>query len=59
MFGLGVEGEWTVNTSTWNGAPSLHNTFDGQYVGMFGTVNFNNLFAGYSGQPRVFEVEEG
>lgn len=57
VFGLGVEGEWTVNTSTWNGAPSLHNTFDGQYVGMFGTVNFNNLFAGYSGQPRVFEVE--
>lgn len=57
VFGLGVEGEAGVNTSTWNRSQSLHNVFDNSYVGVFGTVNFNNLFAGYAGQPRVFEVE--
>ncbi len=57
IFGLGVEGEWAINTSHWNGAPSTHNVFDASYVGAFGTINFNNLFAGYAGQPRLFEVE--
>ncbi|MDE6282910.1 MAG: OmpA family protein [Muribaculaceae bacterium] len=55
-FGLGVEGEWSVNTSSWTGFKSP-NVFDHQYVGMFGTVNFMNLFAGYAGAPRVFELE--
>ena len=27
VFGLGVEGEWTVNTSTWNGAMRMSMTF--------------------------------
>jgi len=57
VFGLGVEGEWTINTSTWNQGVSLSNAFDMSYVGAFGTVNFNNLFAGYAGTPRPFEVE--
>lgn len=56
VFGIGVEGELSVNTSSWTGFKSA-NTFDHQYVGMFATVNFNNLFAGYAGAPRVFEVE--
>lgn len=57
VFGLGVEGEFSINTSRWNKGVSTHNSFDGSYVGLFGTVNFNNLFAGYAGQPRVFELE--
>lgn len=56
VFGLGVEGELTVNTSSWSALKSP-NTFDHMYVGVFGTVNFNNLFAGYAGSPRVFEIE--
>lgn len=56
-FGLGVEGEVAANTSTWNHGRSLHNWIDAQYVGVFGAVNLNNLFAGYAGQPRTFEVE--
>lgn len=56
-FGLGVEGEIGFNTSRWNDAPSMHNAIDAMYVGAFGAVNFNNLFAGYAGQPRVCEVE--
>jgi outer membrane protein OmpA-like peptidoglycan-associated protein len=56
IFGLGIEGEWGVNTSSWSGYRTS-NAFDSQYVGAFGTVNFNNLFAGYAGSPRLFEVE--
>ncbi len=56
IFGLGVEGEWTVNTSSWTGLKSA-NVFDHQYVGVFGTFNFMNAFAGYTGAPRVFELE--
>lgn len=56
VFGLGVEGEATINTSSWSGFKSA-NAFDHQYVGVFGTVNFNNLFAGYAGAPRLFEIE--
>lgn len=56
VFGLGLEGEWTVASSRWMNY-SNHNAFDHQMVGVFGTVNFNNLFAGYKGTPRLFEVE--
>ena len=55
-FGLGVEGEWTINTSSWAGVRS-GNWFDHQYVGVFGAVNLMNAFAGYTGAPRLFELE--
>lgn len=64
VFGLGVEGEAGINTSTWSFTHSstwepIHssNAFDNSYVGAFGTVNMMNLFAGYNGTPRVFEIE--
>lgn len=56
VFGLGVEGEWTINTSSWAGVRS-GNWFDHQYVGVFGAVNLMNAFAGYTGAPRLFELE--
>lgn len=56
VFGLGVEGEWSINTSKWTGLRS-GNAFDHQYVGMFGAVNLMNTFAGYAGAPRLFELE--
>jgi outer membrane protein OmpA-like peptidoglycan-associated protein len=55
-FGIGVEGEWSVNTSSWTGLKSA-NVFDHQYVGAFGALNLMNLFASYTGAPRVFELE--
>lgn len=36
----------------WN----VHNAFRGLYVGVNGTINLTNLFKGYSGTPRSFEV---
>lgn len=56
VFGLGVEGEWTVNTSSWTGLKSA-TAVDHQYVGVYGTLNLMNVFAGYKGAPRFFEIE--
>ncbi len=57
IFGLGVEGEWTFNTSSWSAFGKSANAIDNQYVGVFGTVNLMNAFGGYTGTPRVFEIE--
>lgn len=54
IFGLGIEGNWSINTD-----PEGTNTyvFDHSYVGVFGTANLSNLIFGYKGTPRNFEVE--
>lgn len=57
VFGLGVEGTWGVNTSSWGGADRSTTAFDSQYIGVYGAVNLNNLFAGYNCGRRLFEVE--
>lgn len=64
VLGVGLEGEWTVNTSSWNTdarhnvyGPHSKNVFDHQFVGLFNTVNFTNWFLGYNGSPRTLEVE--
>lgn len=54
-FGFGIEGEASVNTSSWYNNRS-GNTFDHSYIGAYGTVNLMNLFAGYTGAPRLFEM---
>lgn len=51
ITGFGIEGDWTVNTS------ASKTAFDRQLVGVFGTANLMNLFAGYPGTPRLFEIE--
>ena len=62
VFGLGVEGEATINTTSWDKpdkywGPKSPNIIDHTLAGMFGTVNLSNLFAGYKGKPRAFELE--
>ena len=53
IFGLGIEGEAMFNT-----APDYNSyAVDHSYVGVTGTANLMNLFAGYKGSPRVFEIE--
>ncbi|MCM1449315.1 MAG: OmpA family protein [Clostridiales bacterium] len=56
VLGLGIDGTWSFNTSRWMRHISP-NTFDGQYLGVYGAVNFMNAFAGYKGTPRTFELE--
>ncbi len=62
VFGLGIEGEATINTTSWEKpdkywGPKSPNIIDHTLAGLFGTVNLSNLFAGYKGIPRVFELE--
>lgn len=67
ILGLGIEGEWTVNTSSWGKAPAnvwqsalgvkSNNMIDHQFVGGFATFNLSNFFGGYKGAPRCVEVE--
>ena len=62
VFGLGVEGEATINTTSWDKydqywGPKSANIIDHTMAGLFGTVNLSNLFMGYKGMPRFFEAE--
>lgn len=51
VFGVGFQGMGYVNTS-----PSK-TAFDASDVSALGRVNLMNLFGGYRGEPRPFEVE--
>ncbi len=56
-FGLGVEGQFGVNTSSWSGQKSA-TAFDNLYLGAYGTVNLFNLFSGrYVPSHRVFDID--
>ncbi|MDE6048312.1 MAG: OmpA family protein [Paramuribaculum sp.] len=55
-FGLGVEGQFGVNTSSWSGHKSA-TAFDNLYLGAYGTVNLFNLFSGYVPAQRVFDID--
>ena len=55
IFGLGIEGRASFNTSELYGDKS-YNVVDGQRISLLGLVNLNNLFSGYKGTPRFFEI---
>ena len=57
VFGLGVEGIFGINTSSWANMQHSKTAIDNHYVGAYGTVNFMNLFGGYQCAPRLFEIE--
>ncbi|MCM1319875.1 MAG: OmpA family protein [Muribaculaceae bacterium] len=57
-FGLGVEGTWGVNTSSWKHRLHSNTAFDSQYVGAYGAVNLFNLFSPWGAeQGRKFDIE--
>lgn len=54
IFGMALEGTAYFNATK---ASSLSKTFiKGLDVDLYGTANLSNLFAGYKGEPRNFEV---
>lgn len=57
-FGLGVEGNWGINTSSWRNRLHSATAFDSQYVGAYGAVNLFNLFSPWGAeQGRKFDIE--
>ena len=64
VWGAEVEGTAWFGSNSGYGFLSTPNRFDGAshnvvrgtYVGVNGTVNLTNLFGGYKGTPRLFEV---
>ncbi len=57
VFGVGAEGYFGVNTSSWNGHLHSSTAFDNSYVGAYGTVDLFNLFGGYNCGVRPFTIE--
>ena len=55
-FALGVEGQFGVNTSSWEG-PRSKTAFDNSYVGAYGAVALFNLFGGYNCETRPFSID--
>lgn len=56
-YGVGFEGLFAVNTSSWHGQIKSKTAFDSQYVGAYGIVNLNSLFCGYGSEVgRKFDV---
>lgn len=51
VFGMGVQYVASNNTTT------SANIFDSQNLSLIGKFNLSNLFCGYNGKPRLFEVE--
>ena len=51
VFGLGVEGQFGINTT---GAKTA---IDNSYVGAFGSINLFNLFGGYNCETRFFDMD--
>lgn len=51
VLGVSFEGLTGINTSFSKTA------FDDLNLGVLGKINLNNLFGGYNGEPRLFELE--
>lgn len=53
VYGAAVEGTFNFRNRPYGGSKTL---FRGANVGFLGTLNATNLFLGYTGEPRLFEV---
>lgn len=56
VFKVGIEGDFAINTSTVRG-PHSSTAFDDSYIGAYGAVDLFNLFGGYPGYMRPFNIE--
>lgn len=57
IYGMTVESNWTINTQSPKSSHKSSTAFDAFDVMLLHRLNLNNIFAGYSGKPRLFEVE--
>ena len=56
VFGLAAEGDGYFNDHCKHYMPQSKTLARYMNVGLIGTVNLSNWFAGYKGEPRLFEV---
>ena len=56
VFGLAAEGNFYFNDHCADFMPQSKTVVRYMNVGVLGTVNLSNWFAGYKGEPRTFEV---
>jgi outer membrane protein OmpA-like peptidoglycan-associated protein len=57
VYGLSIESNWTINTQSRMTPYESHTAFDAFDLMLLNRINLNNLFAGYHGKRRFFEVE--
>ncbi len=57
VFGMGVEGQFGINTSSWKNMVPSSTAFDNSYVGAYGTVSLFNLLGGYNCGGRPFDID--
>lgn len=54
---LGAGADFGINTTGVYGNRGVRTTFDNSNVSLLGGLNLMNMFGGYNGEPRVFEIE--
>ena len=57
VFKAGFEADFGINTTGVYGAKGVRTAFDSHNVSFLGGLNLMNLFGGYKGAPRLFEIE--
>lgn len=57
IYGMTLESNWTINTVSPKATQKSATAFDAFDVMLLHRLNLMNLFAGYNGMPRLFEVE--
>lgn len=57
VFKTGVEFNSGINTTGIYGNRGVRTAFDHANLNLLGGLNLMNLFGGYKGSPRVFEIE--
>lgn len=57
VLAMGVEGTFSVNTSSWYNDEHSKTMFDNSYVGAYAGIDLFNLFSGYKCEVRPFSVE--
>ena len=55
IYGLTLESNWSINTQSRMAAQKSGTAFDAFNLMLLNRLNLNNMFAGYNGQPRLFE----
>lgn len=57
IYGVTFESNWTINTQSPKADFKSSTAFDAFDVMLLHRLNLNNIFAGYNGRPRLFEIE--